>query len=125
MLTKRNLIRWSTGILSAGGAFFLAACYGPQRPPHGPRQESRAVGGVVTTDAGPVSGIAVCDTRLPDQCPLTDAEGRFELRYLDDGNPTKLCTKNALADKPRYQETCVDVPVGAIGVQITVQPMEE
>lgn len=125
MLNKQVLLRWSTGLLSAGGALFLAACYGAQRPPHGPPQESRSVGGVVMSDSGPVSGIAVCDTRLPDQCPLTDADGRFVIRYLEDGNPTKLCTRNAVEGAAvRYTEACVEVPPGAASVQITVQPLE-
>jgi hypothetical protein len=125
MLTKQTFIRWSTGLLSAGGAFFLAACYGPQRPPHGPPGPSRAIRGVVLHGDTPVEGIAVCEMQLPDRCPLTDAEGRFEVRFISDGSPVRLCTKNALADRPRYTETCIDVAPGVIGVQIPVQPQGE
>ncbi len=125
MLTKQALIRWSTGLLSAGGAFFLAACYGPQRPPQGPPGQSRAIRGVVLNGETPVEGIAVCETRLPDQCPLTDAEGRFEVRFLDDGSPIRLCTKNALADRPRFTENCLHAASGVSEVRIHVQPEGE
>jgi hypothetical protein len=127
MQFKHAWLRWGTGLLSAGGAFFLAACYGPQRPPERPpRGESRTVSGTVVTDSGPVAGIPVCDTRLMDQCPMTDADGRFEIRYFDDGSPTKLCTKSATEGAAtRYTQACVEVPPGASSVQITVTPMDE
>ncbi len=124
MKTKQALLRWTTGLLSAGGAFFLAACYGPQRPVQRPMQ-TRLVVGTVECEGQPVEGVAVCDSNMPDQCPLTDVGGRFELRYEDDGRPHQFCTKNAVAGAAnQVSSECVEVRPGASEIKISVQKIQ-
>jgi len=125
MKTRQTLLRWTTGLLSAGGAFFLAACYGPQRPVQRPMQ-TRLVVGTVECEGQPVEGVAVCDSSMPDQCPLTDARGRFEIRYEDDGLMHKLCTQNAVPGAAdQYSPECFFVKPGSTEITISVQKLEQ
>ncbi len=124
MKTRQALLRWTTGLLSAGGALVLAACYGPQRPMQRPMQ-TRLVVGTVQLGGQPVEGVAVCDSKMPDQCPLTDVGGKFEIRYEDDGQPHQFCTKNAVSGATnKYSTECVVVNPGTSEITISVQKLE-
>jgi len=126
MQTKQTILRWTTGLLTAGGAFFLAACYGPQRPPQGPPMSpAKRVTGTVLFEGQPVESVAVCDTKMPRECPMTDVNGRFELRYEDDGTQHEFCTKNAVAEAAnQYTTECIKLQDGASEITISVQKIQ-
>ena len=126
MKTRQTILRWTTGLLTAGGAFFLAACYGPQRPPQGHMNPVKRVAGTVLFEGQPVESVAVCDTKTPDQCPLTDVSGKFEIRYEDDGQPHQFCTKNAVSGAAnKYSTECVVVSRGTSEITISVQKIDQ
>jgi len=74
LIPLRNFKRMAVGLLSAGGAFLLAACYGPQRTPVGPVSGSVRDSG----SGGPLPGARVCvlprGTSEKRQGPCVDAD---------------------------------------------------
>lgn len=99
-----QLKRAAVGLLSAGGALVLAACYGPQRVPVGP------ISGTVrdSGSGGPLPGVLVCvrPKAHPSQhpaCVEADAQGTFTVPRFD----TMF----------REQEVCATVKPDAPGLE--------
>ncbi len=100
-----SIKRAAVGLLSAGGAFLLAACYGPQRTPVGPVSGSVRDSG----SGGPLPGARVCilprGTR-PDRqgpCVEADAQGAFTVPRFNSLSP--------------HQEICATVKPDAPGLE--------
>ncbi len=124
MLIRRKLLKTATGILSAGGALFLAACYGPQRPPYGPDRASSMAGKVLFRDT-PVAGMTVCVKTSKDQgCTLTAEDGTFTIEWMSESSSyPQVCTRNT-AETPAYRETCTVVRTQYQDVVLHLEPVE-
>jgi hypothetical protein len=96
------------GLLSAGGAMMLAACYGPQRTPVGP------LSGTVRDASGPLADARVC-VKVKDQpaepgpCVQSDEQGTFTVpRFQSKFGSLEVCvTPKAPAPDAKPAQTCV------------------
>lgn len=123
MRIDASLGRWMARILSAGGALVMAACYGPARPEHR-SYPVKHVRGTVQMDGKPVARAMVCLQTEPDRCPLTDEEGRFDLRFEADGKNHEICVR-PFESGISFQPGCVMVAGDAVSqdVELTVKPV--
>ena len=105
-----SIKRAAVGLLSAGGAFLLAACYGPQRTPVGPVSGSVRDSG----SGGPLPGARVCvrpkaHPEQPHPCVDADEKGAFTVpRFNVLGGPGGMMPD---------QEICATVKPDAPGLE--------
>ncbi|MBU1241823.1 carboxypeptidase-like regulatory domain-containing protein [Myxococcota bacterium] len=111
-----DLRRMIIGMLSAGGALVLAACYGPVRQPVGP------ISGTVRDADGPLPGASVC-VRVkghPEEagpCTKGDGDGKFTVPRFQSRFPAHEICVSVPADAPGLapRETCVPLDPGTAG----------
>ncbi len=117
--------KWAAYALSAGGAMLLAACYGPARPEHRSFPVKR-VQGIVKLGETPVAKAVVCEQSEPQRCPMTQEDGRFELRVEADGKNHEICVRPYDATVS-FSPACVTVlgDTNPQEVTISVQPVQQ
>ena len=123
MKTKQKILRWTTGLLSAGGALFIAACYGPARPHHA----ASSVHGRVLLDAEPVDNLEVCvTTDAQDHCTHTTDRGQFHLNYRSDSRVyPEICVRSIPQKSPVViNRTCKKLDSTGNDLEIHVEKSE-